>query len=227
MWKKCQIIMLPAKDKLEGVLCTIGRTLTYQKGLVTNGGYIQAQHLYILSDDEIKEGDWFFDITKNTIHKCHSVSNNIQSSLNGGGYHGKFECKKIIATTNKSISRNSDIEMSVKDALNTLPEIPQSFIEQFITSYNEGKTISDVMVEYDTIQVPYITGDGFEIVLKVNSNNTINIKTIKDSWSRDEVIELLHQFRKDFESYSNTKFAKKHKHSTALEAEKKWIEQNL
>jgi hypothetical protein len=57
------------------------------------------QNFYLLVDTEapIKEGDYFLNTTKNTVHKCHSISNNIQSGINGSEYHGKFESNKILA----------------------------------------------------------------------------------------------------------------------------------
>jgi hypothetical protein len=50
-----------------------------------------AQHIYITSDEEIKEGDWYYDTTVNVIFK------NDKIFLNGFGY------KKIILTTNQDL----------------------------------------------------------------------------------------------------------------------------
>lgn len=101
------------------------------------------QHLYILSDDEIKEGDWMY----NTHH-------NIISKGPGGGNHYD---KKIVATTDKSLNEcnvcgmsNGDHKMSCKTTsiITKLPQLPESFIQAFIKAYNEGYPITEVAVEY-------------------------------------------------------------------------------
>jgi hypothetical protein len=49
-----------------------------------------AQHIYITSDEEIKEGDWVFDIELDRIEKCQ--------------YSGTFRnWKKIILTTDQDL----------------------------------------------------------------------------------------------------------------------------
>lgn len=55
----------------------------------------------IITDDEIKSGDWFLNITTGTIHKAGIIGVNIQSGKNFGDYHGKFECKKILVLPNQ------------------------------------------------------------------------------------------------------------------------------
>ena len=63
----------------------------------------KSQHLYIISDDEIKEGDWFIhhshEIT--TLLKAIEINNRIID--NQGTSCSKDYCKKIIATTDTSL----------------------------------------------------------------------------------------------------------------------------
>jgi len=42
---------------------------------------------------------------------------------------------------------------------------------------------------------PNPNNDFYGLNPKVNSDNTINIKPIKDSWSREEVVHFLNQYR--------------------------------
>ena len=82
--------------------------------------------------------------------------------------------------------------LSSTDASLGLPQPSQQFIEKYIEKYNKGNVITDVLVEYeylldDRAVLPYWN-------LKINTkDNTITIKKIKDSWNREEVIELCKQ----------------------------------
>lgn len=176
------------------------------------------QHLYILSDEEIKDGDWFIWLKYNTIHKATKPDDN-------------KECKKIIATTDSSLLIPFD------DVTIGLPQIPKSFIETFVNEYNKGNIITEVMIEYEKHTPAFshigktpskqeklrgcynngeqIVGIWTEESLKTNPENTINIKPIKDSWSREEVIELIQRFNK--ESAGNVWF----------DTDEKWIEENI
>lgn len=134
----------------------------------------EFDHLYVISDEEIKEGDWFYykhfgeDIIDKTNENTDLVNLN-----NPDKYF-----KKIIASTDKSLE---------------LPQIPQQFIEQYIESYNKNNNIDKVMVEYENGYIdnrPVSKG-----ILKVNPDNTINIKLKqKDIYSKEEVIKILHDF---------------------------------
>jgi len=168
-----------------------------------NGG--KRKHLYIISDDEIKEGDWvmndMFKLFKADIQYITSPYRN--------------ECtnhKKIIATTDTSLG---------------LPQPSQQFIEKYIESYNKGEVITDILVEYYN---PYenLIGNkigsnvgNFELTkensckLKINpKDNTITIKKLKDSWNREEVIELLTKLNHTLNIGSDRTF-------------EEWIEENL
>lgn len=148
---------------------------------------VNCQHLYITSDDEIKEGDWVIETLNKVIFQVKNSTNDYRDST----------FKKIISTTDKSID---------------LPEIPQSFINQYIESYNKGNVITEVMVEYEQFFdiCPEIDDVRANYKAKINPDNVINISTIKDSWNREEVIEII----KIINSHSK-------------ESVNKWIEQNL
>jgi len=98
--------------------------------------------------------------------------------------------KKVIATT--------DFKCVVNIGGDTLPKPSQSFIDKYITEYNKGNIITDIMVEYETI---FIGLDGiskerlYRDILKVNlKDNTISIKRSKESWNRREVEQLIRHF---------------------------------
>ena len=60
--KKAKVIMLPTKTSnigKQGVFSKIDY-LRYQKKIkYTRSKYVEPQHLYITTDDEIKENDWY------------------------------------------------------------------------------------------------------------------------------------------------------------------------
>lgn len=138
-------------------------------------------NLFVLSDEEIKEGDWYYDHMYRLVFKATDTS----THKGGNNY------KKIIATTDSSLY----IQVSKwfraddwggKEFLTTnvnLPQILQSFIEYFISEYNKGNIITEVIVEYEEIKGRWVTptgmfGQGYygesSYKLKINSDNTIN-----------------------------------------------------
>ena len=185
MLKRCKVVMLPTKEKSD---IFIGKThsVLHYKNNIPDEEFKSYQHLYIISDDEIKEGDWFYNIHSKIVGRA---------EFN----FGKDElAKKIIATTNSSLWRPSHKYAS--DVI-LLPQPSQQFIEKYIEEYNKGNIITDVLVEYELISneeyfgntfnpdddVPY-----FDERLKINpKDNSLTIKKVKDSYSREEVVKLL------------------------------------
>lgn len=128
----------------------------------------QANHLYILSDDEIKEGDWF--LYKNSgkathtndliVSKCIKTHKRIVTSDNL--VSGRENCKKIIATTDHNLK---------------LPNIPIEFIKSYCNN-----PVDEVEVEYngkgELCPGSNVEAEWCETHLKINRNNTINISNI-------------------------------------------------
>lgn len=135
----------------------------------------QPIHLNIISNEEIKEGDWCYDELRICLWRKTK-----EITCNGEIYH------KIIATTDKSLG---------------LPQPSQSFIQKYVSEYNKGNIITEMMIEYENSK-PYSTsGKEFgskefieaNLQVKVDKDNTITIKKVKDSWSREEVMVLLNK----------------------------------
>lgn len=181
-------------------------------------------HLYITSDEKLEEGDWC--ITPDN-HPC----------IFGYDFRAMWSkkqilsCKKIIASTDSSIKivipRHNDF-----DSIYNFPKIPQTFIDYFISEYNKGNKIEKTQVEYEIIRkgvssgqdciFGYICSDTItEESLKVNPDNTINIRTSKDNWNREEVSLNISNFAKDFSLANNLDFSK------SLDFTTNWIKQNL
>lgn len=188
MYKKVNVVMLPTNEKANLYLHeTKGLHLLapveHEQGRYNGSN----QHIYILSDDEIKEGDW-----------CYSKSLDLVYQVKGLPLSA-MDSKKIIATTDKSTKLEldgyrgnllPDVSFDIE-----MPQSSRSFIEKYVEEYNKGNVITEVMVEYETeeycLPMPNIHIKQYREILKINSDNTINIKPIKNSWSREEVVELL------------------------------------
>ena len=178
---------------------------TEEENLIFN-----QQHLYIISDDKIKGGDWFYNIHSKIVGRA---------AFN----FGKDElAKKIIATTDNSLGFSFKVNhgVSTTTAFTPLPQPPQQFIQKYIEEYNKGNVITDVLVEelrssdgyYDEQDIWHWRTLG----LKINpKDNTITIKKVKDSWNREEVIKLLRDAHLDIVDGNYSKGLNK------------WIEENL
>ena len=170
--------------------------------------YHTNQHLYIISDDEIKEGDWFINLFNNVVVQAH---NWIYVST----------CKKIIATTDTSLKINNITRQLGNDAPNiiSLPQPSQQFIEKYIESYNKNEIITDVLVECEMKHTGWTKDQSeytYDEFLKINpKDNTITIKKLKDSWNREEVVELLKLFENDIKKSINS------------DDSNNWIKENL
>ena len=222
MYKECSVILLPTDN-----INKIGDICMFPYGFniaaITDIGY-PTQHLYILSDEEIKEEDWF--IRNKEIHQCY-ISNSAEVGFKTNKnsvycgidtFWNKIYCKKIIATTNSELTKQ--VWSSDGKTIMAESNLPRPS-EDFIKSYCE-KPIDKILVEYiDNGSEEWMgddeNGEPFwneRWELKVNPDNTINTKSIKDSWNREEVRTL-------FDRYNE--FIAHHD----IEEWNDWIEQNL
>lgn len=212
MFKKCPVVMLPTNE--EAQIQKFGRRLRLYRFLKNNLAY--WENLYFLSDEEIKEGDWYVNngVIFRADDKFDEGNNPNQNKHN----------KKIIATTDKLIiGDDKGKSLLGTDLNNYLPQPSQSFIEKFVEEYNKGNIITEVMVEYEWNKTGKKVREVeiFDDVLKVNAkDNTITTRKVKDSWNRDELITLLNKFgSKVYGEYT--------RNETMEDFTDKWIEENL
>lgn len=210
MFKKANVVMLPTNEKAKVGMINFAdfNRKGYQLELIhyiTNGEGLKPQHLYIISDEEIKEGDWFISnpntivCSLTTIEKSEGItfnSNDSERIISKNGTRQQYlsRCRKIITSTDSSLN---------------LPQPSQSFIQKYIEEYNKGNIITDVMVEYEewysakmpidfmdrldlTQGMPIIDGtQTIELKIKINSkDNTVTIKKVKNSWTKEEVKQI-------------------------------------
>ena len=168
MKKEIKVVMLPT-EKAASDISKGNKTgiLNYHKffrgtdGIYTNHTY---QHLYFLSDEEIKEGDWKYQKALKKVVQ------------HDGNYYNPQVEKKIIATTNEDLLIETwyeSIDLGMQPKYNSLPRPSNEFLEK----YCELGGIDKVLVEY--IQYGVISKDECVIPtkteLKVAPDNTISI----------------------------------------------------
>ena len=196
MKKTHKVVMLPTNEKESRLaLQPLNNKLElYYNAFNENG----SRHLYIISDDEIKEGDWYMSYNAKTkeytISKADTKFNegNNPNNIDKRSFVYEYWNKTIVATTDESISRNSDIKMSIKDALNTLPQLPESFIQAYIKAYNEGNPITEVALEMELhkwLGSSYPVGHRPTYQLKLRQDNTVIIHQSK-MYTHQEVVTL-------------------------------------
>lgn len=178
--RECRVVMLPTeKANCDCKPSPDGNTYhIYSCGLVLQNSKLflngKKANLYILSDDEIKDGDWIYHpLDVKPIHFYQTVDLIDPSSY---GY------KKIIATTDSSLSQVSRAE---------IPQPSSAFIQKYIDAYNSGEPIEKVMVEMVEYKGIEWLDRPLEYFPKVNpKDNTITISKVKDSWTREEMIDF-------------------------------------
>jgi hypothetical protein len=176
--------------------------LHYQEANFNDPDECKNQHLYIISNEEIKEGDWCINTNKDTILQI----NNITSSTQGLEYW-----KKIIATTDPSLN---------------LPQLPESFIQAYIKAYNEGNPITEIALEMEEglhkgEEIDKSYPKEFIEALntpKTREDNTVIVHQSK-TYSREERDNDIIKALQLYDSRVNQTYS--------VEKLKKWIEENL
>ena len=216
---KRNVVMLPTNQRANLAFNQINSRLLYDNDSTIDRvlPHCTYQHLYILSDEEIKEGDWVIPNDKNYANRPWKYS----PAPCPMPYWGCADnCKKIIATTDKSPG---------------LPSPSPEFVQAYIKSYNAGNPITEVMVEYEddiryeqnynkagfAIGVPH--NKNYGIKLKANKDNCIIITRVKDNWNKEELDVILN----DFASAALTAALHGTLPSDAKHFTKQWTEQNL
>lgn len=170
MDKKCKVVLLSTENNTKVSKGNITGVLDYhqffssREGIYSNHTY---QHLYILSDDEAKKGDWV--IFNNEIYKIsktgilYNDDCTLQTS-NASIFLNPKYCKVIVATTNTDLLKEG------------VAKIEDKFIEEYCIN-----PVESALVEY----TGYYGENGlpaYDKIPKLSSNDSIIIKpdTITD-----------------------------------------------
>lgn len=234
--KKTQVVMLPTNEKANvgnNVIVKHNTTLAYGKKIQEPYNMAETeQHLYFLSDEEIKEGDWVL-INGCIVRQCketnkepHTIPTVIDTI---GGIHHIIVCKKIIATTDSSliIGENKGKSLLGTDLNKYLPQPSQDFIKVFVEEYNKGNVIEWVDVEYEAMNTTIVNRNYNDFEPKVNSKNEITITMIKENWNREEVIAKLKKLAEDIDDAYRSYTSDNIIGFNMVNNDGKWISENL
>jgi len=168
MQQKYKVVMVPSLKR--GKNCRLFLTeLSKEIHLVTAYG---NQELYVISDEEIKRGEWMYDDSPekglNHIRKCPGPS-----SYFGSGYY------KIVATT------DADLYTIKKGEKVPIPKIPDSFVKH----YCDEQGINEISLECNIqafdcnglkIERAIFKDDYTTTILNINANNEVVLSNVVD-----------------------------------------------
>ena len=206
MKKKCKPVLLVTDEG--DFTFTTGR-LFHGLGRGHKDHFTQDRHLYIISDDEIKEGNWFVG----TVNGVYGV---FQQLTSGGFLVKNYPTdKKIIATTNTSLGISMEGESTIdkmKDYSDyihynkhshMLPQIPDTYIQLFIEQYNAGD-VKDIEVEYECGYQQKVLSTG-EITPSYLCKNKSGFSKYKKDYSENHLFKEFYHWVYDM-GYSTRSF---------------------
>lgn len=177
-YKECGVVILESNNPSHVYLVSKTNKLGYVSGKYKEDLEqfpqtiieTQNQHLYITSDDEIKEGDWYYDSFLKEISRANDTfAHKCGEQL--FTYDNKY-VRKIIATTDTSLtiqlenqcdgckaglpltgnihkdSQTFGIACSKGKYVDDLPQPSDKFIQAYIEAYNKSEKIEKVLVEW-------------------------------------------------------------------------------
>lgn len=165
-FKKCKVVMLDAKNstglafsfKTNELFIPVFDSLNYKECIY--------KHLYILSDDEIKEGDYVFEVERRRMGKVSKSEIdekgiwNLKIETEKYEYHPVNIPKKIIASTDFSLG---------------VLYLDENFIKQYV----KANGFNEILVEYKNEQ-PTFSADFYNCKLPI-------LKMIKSSFNKEEL----------------------------------------
>lgn len=167
--KRCKIILLPTNNDNE-----VWENIY---GFNDVPEYLKGHHFYLVTNEEIKQGDWF--ITKNgstfedTVMKCDNES--IYFANNSMINKEKIYNKIIVTTDRLLVNDNNSDPDKIEDTGEYIPYPSKEFIEEYIQHYDKMKETIDVIITYE-VKVNFQKINSFKP--KVDDNNCINISII-------------------------------------------------
>ncbi len=209
--KTFKVIMLPTEKDGAILKFDASDTLIVAQGTIHSNVPFKKFDLYIISDDEIKEGD-------NVAHKDRILT----VGKNRGLYLSVYElshidvrtdaCKKVIASTDKEITPKSWIN--------------KSFVNDYVEAKNGGNPIIKVDLEIDTI--PDLQSyheqtkkcDNIDVFI-TNEDSSVIIIPIKQIFTYNDVAHHIHSALSAFGVH-----LLEHGSAKGFDSDK-WIEENI
>lgn len=181
MEKKCKVVLLPTdKNEGKGIYKSPVQNIMHYWDKRIGNSYI-PQHLYILSSDNMKHGDWFIYTGEKLTYLrfCNKIHEPWLYDNNHCNPDYRKASQKIIASTNTEL---------IKEGI-------ASIDDEFIKSYCDNP-VEEVVVEYDFKSRKVYTDEndayGYDVLIyypKLSSNGSIIIKPVEETW--EDIIEKL------------------------------------
>jgi hypothetical protein len=187
--QECDIVILSTDNS--SVLMLDKNELKYSKQYgfelfdeKNNFRHINKKNIYILSNEKIKEGDWFIHKNK-WLHQCKYLLGEDKSEIYDGkdSHYFDFDCKKVIATTDVSLLININCQTYKREHCGGyccgIKKINEKFIEYYIKEFNKGNILNKAFVEckYKINKSAGHFHQYREYYFFANGNNEINILT--------------------------------------------------
>lgn len=196
-YQECEVIMLPVEKYITGFhnLWKKGNKLFYKEGEgfpygTSRGMYLtgyKPQYLYFLSNEEIKDGDWY-------MYWLISEEKEYKIAQCRGGILPKCPKAKIIATTDKELRITKEYRPEAFQHI----KYPRPSNE-FLRVYCEKDGIDKVLVEVE--KVTGYCDDNYPMTstgdiwvpnkLKIAPDNTITIKPIEKKNHWDDAFRII------------------------------------
>lgn len=224
MKKKCKVVMLPTdgKSKLYKAPWDEPPFIGYFRNpQETIKGDTIAQHLYLISDEDIKEGDWLVSIKYGNLRQCTGVQENEYLCVGNNNGVLKSAVKKVIASTNPELTiKTTREEKIVKPGVyeKSLPTFSEDFIKAYVKANGQ---IDEVNVEYEESsdwsrsKEGVIVGIKAHYIPKLTDNNEVIISMVEEKMYSREEVELIVAKAMQWNGRITT------------EAIDKWIQKNL
>jgi hypothetical protein len=155
-----------------------------------NSKHITNQNIYITSDEKIKEGDWYLDLSVFTNNI--SIGRGIyQMKYSKWGEEGQGDCKKIILTNDSTL---------IADGIQAIDD---KFLEWFIKNPScEFVEIKKVFEEHKTFDISY-----YKIIFPQEETKCYHVNTYTEYLGSDEAkkeaVEKGYAFYKKEETKTN------------------------
>ncbi len=189
MYIRRKLVPIDTEDKTApGAYCEESTDVfTPEMGDEINTQLYTRQHLYVVTDDPhdiIKDGEWYL-VKINFGHGGKYIEESLAQFKSGQEELFKqYDGKKVVACTNESLG---------------LPTLDDLFLDGYCNAYVNNLYISEILVKYSHNGRYWNTGtDKWDdrLTLVVSDSNTINPIPIKQKWNRDELVDLLEEFKK-------------------------------
>jgi len=200
--KKLKLILLPTQNKATSKdICLNtsygpGLTLPMVRGFNelpgTPNKHLEVQHLYAISDEKPRVGDYVYNSALNVIEKFTEFDNGLLQN-------------KVVITTDESLvirydERYVDVTLSGKSLNGKLPNFTNNFIEAYITRYNSGQALEYINVEYEEFHSYNMCSIPEKHnscrIFKVNSDNTLDVSLIENKlYTKEEVVNFFSNYQ--------------------------------